>query len=270
MTDNQTPIESANIRIDGEENISSSNVPKTNQEPMPKRSRLNKSFQRKSRNTFIFSVLGIIIILALLFKFGLPLISDASFLFGKITSSPDKKETMETEKEFVSAPDLDGLPKATKEKLLRIGGSSISGLTVYVYLNGSKEAEVKADENGDFETNIELTDGENIIKAKALKGASESEFSPSQTVSYKIKGPELSIDSPSDGAQISGANPIEVKGKSDPDSSVIVNDFQAILNNQNEWSYFLTLKGGDNEIKVVSTDGAGNSTEKIIHVNYSQ
>jgi len=270
MTGNQTPQESANIKIDTEENISSEQILKPNQEPMPRKSRLNKSFQRKSRNTFIFSVLGIIIILALLFKYGLPLISDASFLFGKITSSPDKNENAKTTEAFVPIPDLDGLPKATKEKLLKVSGSSVTGLTINIYLNGSKETEVKADENGDFETEITLTDGENIIKAKALKGTSESDFSPSQTVSYKVKGPELTIDSPTDGSQITGANPIEVKGKSDPDSSVIVNDFQAIVNSKSEWSYFLTLKGGDNEIKVVSKDGAGNTTEKIIHVTYSQ
>lgn len=238
--------------------------------PMPKRSRLNKSFQRKSRNTFIFSILGIIIIIILLFKFGLPLISDASFLFGKFTSSSDKKEVTETSKEFISVPILDGIPKATKEKTLKISGSSVSGLNIDIYVNGNKEAETKADENGDFETKIELTEGENIIKVKALKGDLESDFSPSQKILYKIKGPELSIDSPSEGAQLSGSNPIEVKGKTDPESSVIVNDFQAITNSQGEWYYLLTLKGGDNEIKTVSTDKAGNSTEKLIHVNYSQ
>jgi len=260
--------ESSNI-----DNNPSINVEGGNSEeikPMPRKSRLNKSFQRKSRNTFIFSILGIIIILALLLKFGLPLISDASFLFGKVTSTQDKKSDQEVEEEFVPVPSLDGLPNATKEKSLKITGSSISGLTIQIYLNGSKETEVKADENGDFESIVDLTDGDNIIKIRAIKGTTESDFSPSQTVSYKIKGPELTIDSPSDSAQISGANPVEVKGKSDPDGSVIVNDFQAIINSKGEWSYMLTLKGGDNEIKVVSKDAAGNSTEKIIHVNYSQ
>jgi hypothetical protein len=237
---------------------------------MPRKSRLNKSFQRKSRNTFILSILGIIIVLALLFKFGLPLISDASFLFGKVTSTPDKNSDKDVEEEFVPVPTLDGLPKATKEKALKITGSSISGVTIQIYLNGSKETDVKADENGDFEGKVILSDGDNIIKIKAVKGTTESDFSPSETVSYKIKGPDLTINSPSDGSQISGANPIEVKGKSDPDGSVIVNDFQAIINNNGEWSYMLTLKGGDNEIKVVSTDAAGNTTEKIIHVNYAQ
>lgn len=237
--------------------------------PMPKRSRLNKSFQKKSRNTFVVSILAIILILIALFKFGLPLISDASFLFGKVTSSPDKNEEVIKE-EFVPIPSLDGLPKATKEKFLRVGGSSVSGLTIHIYLNGAKETEAKADENGDFETKIELTDGENIVKAKAVKGETESDFSSSQTVAYKIKGPELTIDSPSDGSQVSGSNPFEIKGKSDPDSSVIVNDFQAITNSRGEWSYMITLKGGDNEIKVVSTDAAGNTTEKVIHVHYAQ
>lgn len=255
--------ESSNI-----ENTTPNNLEEN--KPMPKRSRLNKSFQRKSRNTFIISILAIILILIALFKFGLPLISDASFLFGTVTNTSDKNSNEEVKEEFVPVPSLDGLPKATKEKFLRISGSSVSGLTIYIYLNGNKEVEAKADENGDFETKVELSDGDNIIKAKAVKGTTESDFSSSQTVAYKIKGPELTIDSPTDGSQISGPNPIEIKGKSDPDSSVIVNDFQAITNSSGQWSYRITLKGGDNEIKVVSTDAAGNTTEKIIHVNYAQ
>lgn len=267
MTDNPNQPESDNIENNPEKS-SAQNPEKI--ETMPKRSRLSKSFQRKSRNTLVISILAIILIMIALFKFGLPLISDASFLFGRVTSTENKNEETETEEAFVPVPNVDGLPKATKEKFLRIAGSSVSGLTIHVYLNGKKTAEAKADENGDFETKIELTDGENIIKAKALKGADESQFSASQTVSYKIRGPELSIDSPADAANISGQMPIEVKGKSDPDTSVIVNDFQAIVNSKGEWSYFLTLKSGDNEIKVISTDAAGNTTEKIIHVNYSQ
>lgn len=237
---------------------------------MPRKSRLSKSFQKKSRNTFILSVLGIIAILFLLFKYGLPLISDASFLFGKVTSTPDANEDEAKEKEFVPVPNLDSVPKATKTESVRVGGSSISGLTIEIYLNGRKTEEVKADESGDFETKVTLSEGENIIKARAVKNKTQSDFSDNQTISYIKEGPELSIDSPSDGSQIKGGSPIEVRGKSTPDTSVIVNDFQAIVTSTGEWSYFLTLKDGDNEIKVVSTDDAGNKTEKIIHVNYSQ
>lgn len=238
--------------------------------PMPKRSRLSKANVRKSRKTFVLSVLGIIAILFLLFKFGLPLISDASFIFGKVTSSPEKTENTTKDEAFVPVPDLDPLPQATKTPSVKVTGTSLAGLVISVYLNGAATSEVVADSDGNFEKDLKLTEGGNIIKAKAKKGETESNFSESLTISYKTKGPELSIDSPADGTDIHGPNPVEIKGKTDPDANVLVNDFQAITNSSGNWSYMITLVGGGNDIKVISTDAAGNKTEKAIHVNYSQ
>ena len=238
---------------------------------MARRSRLSKNFQKKSRNTLILSILAIAAVLFLLFRYGIPLISDASFLFGRVTSSPDKDANQTSENEaFVPTPNLDSIPKATNKQDIKITGTSQSGITVEIYLNGTRNDEAIVDDNGDFEFNVTLTEGENIIKTKAIKEDNESEFSDSLIIVYKKEGPELSIDSPGDGSEIKGANPIEVKGKTDPDSNVLVNDFQAIINSEGSWSYYLTLKDGDNEIKVVSTDLADNETEKIIRVKYSQ
>ena len=238
---------------------------------MARRSRLSRNFQRKSRNTLILSILGIAAVLFLLFRYGLPLISDASFLFGRITSKPNQIDKKNSEdEEFVPVPNIDSLPKATNNQTVTVTGTSLSGLFIDLYLNGDKEDTEGVDENGEFEFSLDLSEGENIIKVRARKENEESEFSNSVIVIYKKGGPELSIESPGEGVEIKGANPIEVKGKTDSDSSVLVNDFQAITNSEGNWSYYLTLKGGDNEIKVVATDLAGNKTEKIIHANYSQ
>lgn len=237
---------------------------------MARRSRLSKKYEAKSRNTLILSILGIAAILFLLFRYGIPLISDASFLFGRATSTPKADGNKKDEDKHVPSPNLDSLPKATKNQNINVTGTSLSGLKIVLYLNGSREDEKDVSEDGSFEFNIDLTDGENIIKAKTIRGTNESDFSNSRVVVYKKSGPELTIENPSDDAQISGSNPIEIKGKTDSDSNVLINDFQAIINSEGAYSYFLTLKGGDNEIKVIATDLAGNQTQKTIHVNYSQ
>ncbi len=235
---------------------------------MPRSSRLSKKFQKKSRNTLILSILGIVAILFLMFRYGLPLISDASFLFGRVTSSPDEVNKTE-DKSFLASPDLDTLPEATKEELVTVTGTSLGGEKVAIYLNGNLEEEVTV-KDGSFEHELKLTDGGNIIKAKAIKGEMESEFSNSVNISLIKEGPELSIDSPGENAELKGANPIEVKGKTDPDVTVTVNDFQAVSSSDGSYSYLLTLKEGGNEIKVVAVDAAGNKTEKTIRVNYSR
>jgi hypothetical protein len=237
---------------------------------MPRRSRLSKNFQRRSRNTLILSILGIIAVIFLLIKFGIPFISEASFIFGRVTSSSDKSTSNLTDEVFVPVPDLDPLPQATKDKMLKVTGSSLSGLTIQVYLNGSLAGEVPTGSSGDFEKEIALSDGGNIIKARAVKNGKEGEFSDSQTVTVKNSGPTLSIDSPSDQADIHGGNPIQVKGKTDPDATVTVDSFQAIMNSDGSWSYNLTLASGGNDIAVSAVDEAGNRTDKTIHVNYSQ
>ena len=236
-----------------------------------RRSRLSKKSQKKSTQTLVLSVLGIAAILFLLFRYGIPLLSDASFLFGRVTSNPKNDQKQNNKQDnYVPSPELDPLPKATKEQNIIVTGTSMSVLKVSIYLNGSKDNETEVSGDGTFEFSVELSEGDNIIKAKAFNDKGESEFSDSVTVTYKKSGPELSIDSPSDNADLKVQNPIEVKGKSDPDVTVSVNDFQAVSGNDGSYSYFLTLKEGGNEIKVVATDLAGNKTEKTIRVNYSQ
>lgn len=237
-----------------------------------KRSRLLKNYERKSIRNLVLSILGILAILFLLFRYGIPLISDASFLFGRITGrilgtpvSVDKNKDGEN---YVPSPEIDPLPKATKEQDINISGTSLSGLSVILYLNGSRENETEVSDDGSFEFNITLTDGENIIKAKAVKDGNESEFSNTVVINYKKSGPSLSIDSPKENETVSGPNPYNVTGKTEQDTTVTVNDFQAIIS-ADSWNYSLTLKDGENEIKVVATDLAGNKTEKIIRVNYS-
>ena len=207
-----------------------------------RRSRLSRKSKKKSTQTLFLSVLGIGAILFLLFKYGFPLISDASFLFGKITSNPNSQSQQKTEDEdFIPTPDLDSLPKATKEEEITVTGTSSTGLKVALYLNGGLEEETDVNDDGTFEFSIKLTEGENILKTKAIKNDKESDFSSSVTISYIKEGPELSIDSPSDNADVKGSNPIEVKGKTDPDVKVVVNDFQAVSSSAGSYSYLLKL-----------------------------
>lgn len=238
---------------------------------MARRSRLSKKFERRSRNTLILSILGIAAVLFLFLRYGIPLIGESSFLFGRVTSS-DKPSQSQTQKDssYVPSPNLDPLSQATKNQTVKVTGTSLSGLKVALYLNGGKDDEKDVTPDGSFEFEVSLTEGDNIIKAKAIKDKNESDFSDSLTITYKKSDPSLSIDSPHDGDKLNGGSVVTVSGKTDLDNTVVVNDFQAIIDSSGNYSYGLTLKGGDNEIKVVATDLAGNQTQKTIHVSYSQ
>ena len=63
---------------------------------------------------------------------------------------------------------------------------------------------------------------------------------------------------------------ISVSGATDPGDSVSVNDRLAIVDKDGNFSYSLDLNSGDNKIKVVSSDPAGNQTTKELTVKYQQ
>jgi hypothetical protein len=109
-------------------------------EDMPNKSRLSKKAAMKSKQNLILSILGIALILFLLIRYGLPLMSDASFFVGKITGGNSKEEeNKENADAPVPSPDLDPASKATKEANITISGTSLSGLKVALYLNGNKD-----------------------------------------------------------------------------------------------------------------------------------
>lgn len=232
------------------------------------RSRLSKKFEKKSKQTMILSIIGIALLLFILFRYGVPLLSDISFFTGQfIPNKEDVKDIVEDET-YVPPPSLNPINKATKEESITVSGIALPGLSVAIYLNGGKIDEVQANETGEFEAEIKLSEGENIIKAKGVSGQNESEFSDSVTVGYKKEGPKLEIEQPKEGETIKEPSQYDVKGKTDPDTTVTVNDFQAIITGD-KFSYILTLVNGENNIKIVATDAAGNKTEKTVKFNYS-
>lgn len=238
---------------------------------MSKRSRLLKKAQKRSTQTLILSLVGIVLILFIFLRYGIPFLSDFSFFASNALSTGDSKDKKNEDKNiFISAPRLDSIPKATNQKNLKITGTSLAGLSVQIYLNGNREEEKEVEADGSFEFEINLTEGENIIKVRAAKGEKTSDFSDSKFVNFKNKPPELTIESPNEGANISGQNPHEIKGKTDdPDNKILINDFQAITKADGSWVYMATYKGGENELKIVAIDAAGNKTEKTLKINYS-
>lgn len=235
-----------------------------------RRSRLYKKIERKSKQNLILSVLGILAILFLLIKYGIPFLGNIGFFFGQLTSVPRQNQQEITSSEFVPSPKLNPIPKATKVPDIIVSGTSLPGLTIDLYVNGIREDQVSADSDGEFEFNIRLLEGENIIKAKARSVELESEFSNSSVVSFKSLNPTLSIEFPQDGSEIKKTNPITVKGMTDQDVKVTVNGFNAILGPNNTFSYQLLLKDGGNDITLIAQDLVGNKTEKTISVSYSQ
>ena len=217
-----------------------------------------------------FSILGIIIVLFILFKFGVSaLINFSLFLSGKggdsnIINSQDAIK-------FIPSPILNPIVSATNSAQIIITGTSQKDRKIELYLNSRKAEETDTNENGEFRFEATLKKGNNTISVRTVYKDKKSDASQKYNVEYKDTPPKLEISSPSDGTSFKKEDKsVEVKGDTDASVIVTVNGFFAVINENNSFSYVLQLHDGDNEIKIITVDNAGNKTEKNIKVNYSQ
>jgi bacillopeptidase F len=233
------------------------------------RSRLTKRLEKQSIKSLFLSVFGIIIIIAVIIKFGIPLLVNLS-LFVSGTRN-NQKAQVNNKASFVPTPILNTQKVATNSAQIQIEGSALPDQTIVLYVNGNLADKTPTSKSGDFSSIITLNPDKNVIKAKAITSdGKESELSESLIIIFKSASPTLDISSPSDNQPFAGdQNSIEVRGKTDPQVRITVNNFWAIIDEKNNFSYILTLKDGENEIKIVAQDQAGNKTEKSIKVTYS-
>jgi bacillopeptidase F len=233
------------------------------------RTRLSRRLEKKSKQSFLLTTIGIIVVFFLLFKFGIPMLANFSLFISQIGKKEDVGKTESTS--YVAPPILNPLPNATNSASIVISGRAFKDQSISLFINDQLISKQSTDNKGEFSFRESLDKGSNSIKTKAKQQNNESDFSDTFNVTYEDKSPQLSIDSPTDGQSFSKTdNKALVSGKTDSGVDVTINGFWAIMDENNQYSYSLTLKNGENQISVTATDQAGNKTEKTIRVNYSQ
>lgn len=231
------------------------------------RSRLSRRIESKTKKNLTLSVLGIILIVLLVLKFGIPLLVNLSLF---LSGFQNKQETKVQNSSFIAPPVLDSLPEATSSANIIISGVASKEQTINLYLNDNLIDTTKAEEIGRFSFRQTLNSGENNIKAKAVINEKESDFSNIVAISFKSAPPSLNLNFPSDDQSFSkDQNIAEIKGTTDPDVRITINGFWAITDGNGNFFYRLSLQNGENRIKITATDIAGNKTEKEIKVAYS-
>lgn len=231
------------------------------------RSRLRSNVKKQSIHLVLFMI-AIVIILAV---FGTNLLVGFSVALDRLRGA-DEVNQQQQGISYLAPPVLDPLPNATKENNINISGLSTETdeILIELHINGKSIEKSKPSEDGAFSfENIQLQTGENEIKAKSIAagGEKESEFSDSVKVKYLNKEPGLEISVPTDGQTFKkDQGQIRLSGKTDPGAKVTVNDFWTITKDDGDFYYTYTLKDGENPLKFVSTDEAGNTTTKEIKI----
>lgn len=255
-------IESGEESIDSQPEISDTNT-------MPN-SRLRKKVENHYRNVFILTLIGLIILVAALLLYGPSLLINFSVQLGNLGKNTSSSDINKDSHSFIPAPILDSQTSATNSANIKITGQSSLNEKddIKLYVNNELADVTHPKKNGSFSfDSVELKEGANLIKAVAFVKNDKSDDSNILTISYIKDAPELTINEPQDGQSFSGDNKtITVKGKTNPTARVTVNDHIAVIKNDGSYFYTMTLQNGDNKIKVISSDEAGNKTEKEITV----
>lgn len=229
--------------------------------------RRQRSHERDSKKNLFLSIFGIIFVLFLVFKFGIPLLVNFTLLISGQSSATETNE--ENKISFVNSPVLDTLPVATNSAEIVISGKSLEEAEIELYINDELVDKTSANDKGEFEFEQRLLEGSNKIYVRAGLDEEKSDFSQSFDVVFDDKAPELSINSPSEGQSFSkDQNRVSVTGTTEENVRVTINGFWAIVAGKN-FSYSLPLQNGENTIRVYAVDIAGNKTEKEIKVTYS-
>lgn len=224
--------------------------------------------KRNIKRAILFIVLTICSI-TFLVTFGLGFMAKFASFFSSIrkTNSPLEKTNITPP----APPSFDNFSETTNKTPLEISGRIEIGNTVVINFN-SLEDEILADNNGQFSTKLTLVKGENTLfaYAKDAKGNSSK-----KTTEYKIvydnEPPKIDISSPSDGASFYGKKQqnVSIKGSTDADSSLTINDRLVSINDDGSFSYDFVLSEGENNLTIKTVDKAGNETQTSLKLNFS-
>lgn len=231
-------------------------------------SRLSRTAADQAKKQTIFFILAIIVLIFIAFQFGPSLLSlVASFTGGR----GPVNDTIQQGKNTLETPFIDSIPEATDSATISVSGSSTySDAQVQLFVNDEEvdSTPLSSDQKFSF-TNVKLTEGQNIIRARVKKGNETSDYTRSYYVTYSQGAPKLDISTPSDNQEFKrGDQTITVQGTTDPDNTVTVNGFRAIVDSAGNFTYNLNLSEGDNNLEIKAQSTSGKQTEKKLKVTY--
>ncbi|GGH87129.1 bacillopeptidase F [Pullulanibacillus pueri] len=160
----------------------------------------------------------------------------------------------------------------TNQENVTVEGTSAPSTNVTLLNNGEEVATTQATDKGTFSTDITLQQGENTLTATASTDNGTTDPSEPVTVTLDQDKPELTIDSPDDGSKTNHET-LTVQGTVSDEHLdwVKINGQKADIADDGTYSKRILLDNGENTIKVIAKDKAGNKKTQTVtvDVNYT-
>ena len=221
-----------------------------------------KKIARQSITMIIFSI-GVVI---LFFFVLMPRLIDLFFNFlgtGDLSFNNDDEIAPQI-------PVVLQLPEATKESKLKVEGYADAESQVIFVQNGEKKDEVKVDDKGSFSYELTLSEGENLIGLYSRDEAKNESVVKEFKINLDTEAPGLELENLTDNQQIilKANQNYEIKGKTEPHAKLSINDRSVYVDSEGNFRTNYYLSEGDNQLKFIVEDQAGNKIEREVRVNF--
>ena len=224
--------------------------------------RRGKTIARQSVTMIVLAIAGSLIFLFVI----VPQLVQLFFrFFGGSDLGLDLGDTVPPQVPIVSP-----LPEATAESSITIEGFGEADSQVVFKLNGREVEQVEVNQQGEFSYPLALEEGENIVVLYGVDEAGNESTGRQFVIALDTEAPSLAFEALEDGQEAVGKNSqnFVIRGETEPGSTLTLNDRSAYVNLDGTFSITHYLQEGDNTLKFVVTDKAGNSTDREVKVSF--
>jgi len=229
-------------------------------------SRISKKNQDKAvKQSLIFSVLGILIIIAFVFAI-FPLSIRIYDFFKKDTATFTETDTTPPQ-----VPVIISLPEATNSASLTISGYGEPSSTMKLLKNDIGVSDTTANDDGSYSFgDIFFSEGEHVLQVVSSDTAANESKSQTQTLIIDLQPPTLNIEQPTNDLTITRRREqvIPIKGITDAKARVYVNDKMLLVDSAGNFSGQFSLQENENILQLKAVDLAGNETLQEIKVYF--
>jgi SUMO ligase MMS21 Smc5/6 complex component len=228
---------------------------------------MSRYLKHKTKKTLY--LLAIVIFLIIIsFTLGFQIIIKGSVFIANLFNKSKTNEIQTTQ--VLSDIQINEIPESTNSSKIKISGIVSSVDNIIIFLSNQEEKRINVNKSN-FETYIDnLKDGENKIYFVGESSKSKVRIKTEIYLVYLIsEKPKIEISEPQDNS-LTQRNEIKISGKTNPNVDLKINNLPAVVSNNGEFSQYIKLNEGKNEIIIKVTDLAGSTEEKKLTVTYEK
>ncbi len=210
---------------------------------------------------------GIAVVVVILFVFAIipGLLKLVNLILGSGSGVLSPSDTLPPQMPIIATP-----VSATHSATLALKGFGEPDSELIITLNGNEAAKQKIAPNGEFSSDITLTEGDNQLELWAVDAAGNQSQTKTFAILLDTQAPKLELSEPQDGQTIELRKNqlVSIKGTTEANAKVYVNGRLVYANNQGAFTSSYQLAEGENKITLEAEDKAGNKTLSEITVNF--